>query len=87
VYEVPPEGDSGIYSVVVDGRPIDGWSSDNLDALVGRSGDFRGLLSGRQGVLCWRFLHLNPIDYKESLLITAGGNRVGPRLVLYYSNE
>jgi hypothetical protein len=87
VYEVPPEGDSGIYSLVVDGRPVDGWSCDSLDALVGRSGDFRTLLSGRQGVLCWRFFHLNPIDYRESLVITMGGNRLGARLVWYYSND
>jgi hypothetical protein len=85
VCELPSEGDGGIFSLIVDGRPVDGWSADTLDALLGRSGDFRGLLSGRQGVLCWKFLHLNPIDFKESLLVTSGSDRVGARLVWYYA--
>lgn len=85
VYEVPPQGDGGIFSVLVDGRPVEGWACDAVDGWTGRTGNFRGLLSGREGPLCWRFFHLTPIDFRESLVITSGSEAVGPRLVFYYS--
>ncbi|MCS7237345.1 MAG: DUF1080 domain-containing protein [Thermoguttaceae bacterium] len=85
VYEVPIQGDGGIFSVLADGRPIDGWACDSVDGWVGRAGNFRALLSGREGPLCWRFFHLSPIQFRESLLVTSGNDLVGPRLVLYYS--
>ncbi len=87
VYEVPPQGDSGVFSVIVDNRPVEGWGCDTLDGWVGRSGNFRALLSGREGTLCWKFFHLNPIEFKESLLVTAGSQAVGARFVLFYSSK
>jgi hypothetical protein len=84
VYQVPPGEPMGIDSMLVDGRPIGGWSSATLDPFLGEAGDFRKHLSGRQGVLCWRHLLLAPVDFRESLVLTNGGNRVGGRLALFY---
>lgn len=84
VYQVPQGDPTGIASLLVDGRPLDGWSAASLDALLGGSGDFRKHLSGRKGVLCWRYLMLAPVGFRESLVLTDGGNRVGERLTLFY---
>ncbi len=85
VYQLPEGEDGGVQSLILDGRPVPGWSSDTWEGFLGRSGDFRALLSGRQGLLCWRFFHLNPLDYRQSLVLTTGGDRVGDRLILYYA--
>lgn len=85
VYEVPVQGDAGIFSVIVDQRPVDGWACDTLEAVLGRSGNFRGLLSGREGPLCWRFFHLSPLEWRESVVVSGGSDQVGARLVWYYA--
>ncbi|MFH1919478.1 MAG: family 16 glycoside hydrolase, partial [Planctomycetota bacterium] len=84
VYQVPEGEPAGIDTLLVDGRPIGDWSAPTLDPFLGESGDFRKHLSGRQGVLCWRHLLLAPVDFRESLVLKNGGNRVGERLVLFY---
>ena len=84
VYQLP-EGDlEGIDTLLVDGRPQSGWSAGTLDPFLGDAGDFRKHLSGRQGVLSWRYLLLAPVDFQKSLVLKTGGNRVGERLVLFY---
>ncbi len=84
VYQLPEGDPAGIHSLLIDGRPVDGWSAATLDPLLGDSGEFRKHLSGRQGVLCWRYLLLAPVGFQQSLVLTCGGNRVGERLALFY---
>ena len=52
--------------------------------LLGDSGDFCKHLSGRQGVLAWRYLLLAPVDFKKSLALKNGGSEVGERLAWFY---
>ncbi len=84
VYQLPESGDSGIAALKVDGRPQSGWSADTLDSFLGTQGDFRKQLSGRQGVLCWRYLLLAPVEFRQSLVLKAGSRSVGDRLILFY---
>jgi hypothetical protein len=84
VYQLPEGEPLGIDSCLIDGRPQSGWSAATLNPFLGDEGDFRKQLSGRQGVLCWCYLLLAPVDFQESLVLTGGGNRVGERLALFY---
>jgi hypothetical protein len=86
VYEEPKGSKTAVESLVADGRAVDGWKSTTLDALVGRSGDFRTCLSGRRGPLAWRYLLLEPVDFRESFRVTAAGSRLGNRLAIFYSD-
>jgi hypothetical protein len=80
-----PEGDPpGIDSLLVDGRTVNGWSTESLDPLRGQSGEFRKQLRGRQGALAWRYTLSAPASFQESLVLKDGGNRVGERLALFY---
>jgi len=87
VYQLPEGDPAGIASLLVDGRPVEGWSAPNLDAFLGGGGDFRKQLSGRQGVLCWRYLMLAPVNFRKSLVLKSGANKVGPRLALFYLKQ
>jgi len=82
VCQVPPNEPTRIVQLAVDGRPVEGWTADSLDAFLGRGGDFRAALSGRHAGLCWRYLLLAPVDFQQSLVLKA--NNVGDRLALYY---
>jgi len=84
VYQLPEGEPAGIDTLLVDGRPVGGWSAATLTPFLGDVGDFRKHLSGRQGVLSWQYLLLAPVDFQESLVLKTGGNRVGERLVLFY---
>ena len=87
VYQ-PPEGDpTPLATMLVDGRPVEGWSAASLDAFLGLSGEFRRQLSGRQGALCWRYLLLAPVDFQKSLVLKHAGHQVGERLALFYVNR
>ncbi len=87
VYQEPEGEQTGIAQLAVDGKPADGWPADDLDAFLGRSGDFRAALSGRTGGLCWRYLLLAPVEFQESLVLKTNANKVGDRLVLFYLKE
>ena len=76
-----------IASLLVDGRPVDGWSAVSLDSILGGTGDFRGLLSGRQGALCWRYLMLAPVGFRKSVVLTTRVGGLGERLALFYLDE
>jgi hypothetical protein len=84
VYESPGDELAGLNTLRIDGRPIPGWSAATLDPFLGQQGDFRKQLSGRQGVLSWRYLLLAPVDFRKSIVLKNAGNRVGERLVLFY---
>jgi hypothetical protein len=84
VYQTPEGEPLGIDSLVVDGRPVSGWSTESLDPFLGQNGDFRKQLSGRQGPLAWRYMLLAPVSFQESLVLKNGGSRVGERLALFY---
>ena len=84
VYQQPGDEPDGINTLAVDGRPVGGWSAPSLDPFLGGTGDFRKHLSGRQGVLAWRYLLLAPVDFKKSLALKNGGSEVGERLAWFY---
>jgi hypothetical protein len=84
VYQRPGDEPDGVNTLLVDGRPVSGWSAATLDPFLGGAGDFRKQLSGRQGVLQWRYLLLAPVEFQKSLVVKAGANRVGERLVWFY---
>jgi hypothetical protein len=84
VYQSPGDEEAGLDTLLIDGRPIPGWSAATLDPFLGEEGDFRKQLSGRQGVLSWRYLLLAPVDFQKSLVLKNAGNRVGERLALFY---
>lgn len=87
VYEEPKGSKTAVESLLADGRTIDGWKAPTLDALVGRSGDFRSCLSGRRGAVVWRYLLLEPVDFQESFQLTAGGPKLGSRLAIFYADK
>jgi hypothetical protein len=84
VYQPPPGDPTPLATMLIDGRPVEGWSAPNLDAFLGLSGEFRRQLSGRQGPLCWRYLLLAPVDFQKSIVLKHAGNQVGERLALFY---
>lgn len=84
VYQMPEGDPQGIDTLLVDGRPQSGWSAATLDPFLGDGADFRKHLSGREGVLAWRYMLLAPVEFQKSLVVKSGGNRVGERLVLFY---
>jgi len=89
VYQRPEPKDGAasepsIEKLVVDGREVPGWSAESLDLLLGRDGDFRASLSGRNEGLCWRYFLLAPVDFEKSLVLVAKEKRLGNRLALFY---
>jgi hypothetical protein len=84
VYQRPDDQPTALRTLLVDGRPVSGWSAPTLDPFLGASGEFRKHLSGRQGVLAWRYMLLAPVDFRKSLVLTTDGNRVGERLAWFY---
>jgi len=87
VCQLPDEEPGGIASLLIDGRPVGGWSAETLEPFLGGAGDFRKHLSGREGVLCWRYLLLAPVSFQKSIVLTTGSDRVGDRLALFYLNK
>lgn len=84
VCEPPKDASLQIDSLSVDGRAVGAWSGWSLDTLLGRSGDFRSSLSGRHGPLAWRFLLVDPVDFRQSLELTPRGPAPGARLAVFY---
>jgi hypothetical protein len=76
-----------VESLVVDGVPVDGWAAPSLDLFLGRPGDFRSCLSGRNGSLTWRYMLLAPVEFRKSLVLKATGDMTCDRLVLYYAEK
>jgi len=74
-----------IESLAVDGQTVESWSGWSLDTFLGRSGDFRSCLSGHHGPLAWRYLLADPVDFQQSLDLTAAGTKLGNRLAIYYA--
>ncbi|NLE38078.1 MAG: DUF2961 domain-containing protein, partial [Pirellulaceae bacterium] len=75
-----------VADLFVDGRPVDGWHGTSLSQFLGREGDdYRTNLSGYQAGLAWRYLLLAPVDFRESLELTADTKKLPERLILYYS--
>jgi hypothetical protein len=87
VYQPPDDQPTPVATMLIDGRPVDGWSAPSLDAFLGAGGDFRRHLSGRQGVLCWRYLMLAPVDFQKSLVLKTAAGQVGERLALFYLHK
>jgi hypothetical protein len=86
VHEEPDRGTTGIASLTLDGKAAPGGADASLRLFLGQSGeDFRTCLSGRHGRLWWRYLLLEPVEWRESFVLKAEGNRLGDRLILYYA--
>ncbi len=87
VYDEPEDATTGIASLVIDGREQDGWAMDDLDPLWGRPGegqDYYSALGGCQNRLGWRYLVMEPMSFGRSIKLEATGDKLGPRLALFY---
>jgi hypothetical protein len=82
-----------IESLIIDGAVQDGWRAGSMAGFFGLGGvegdgidgDVRHVLSGRVDGLAWRYLLLAPVEFGESLTLTApAGQAVGNRLALFY---
>jgi hypothetical protein len=51
----------------------------------GAAGGFHPRLSGRRGTLCWRYLMLDPVDFRESLVLKTNAQKLGPSVAIYYA--
>jgi hypothetical protein len=76
-----------IDALTIDGRAAEGWRAASGDGFLGPVRDFRSAMSGRHGPLAWRYLMLDPVDFRQSLVVTAAGEKLGDRLVLYYGRQ
>lgn len=86
VYREAQGGKTGIDSFQVDGAERPEWRWATLDPLWGAGGpEFRTALTGRRGDLAWSYMLLAPVDFGQSLKVTAQAKRLGDRLVLYYA--
>lgn len=79
---------AGIESLVIDGRPRDGWHSPDWRTILGIEPgvtDERHSLTGRYGGFQWRFFLLAPPEFRKSLELRAtDGPQLGNRLALFY---
>ena len=86
VYEQPDGKTTGIGSLTVDGHARPGWNAPDLDPFLGfLPPDTRQADSGRNGSLAWRYLILECVDFRESMVLKATDKRLGSRLVWYYA--
>ena len=76
-------GENDTLSLQVDGATADGYSDVPADLFLGKHGEYRGVLSGRDGSLAWRYLLLAPVDFEKSLALKVKGEKAGRKLVLY----
>ena len=86
VYEQREEVPLSLDTLLVDGKPVEGWPAASLDSFVGGHGEFRGPSSGRSHGLFWRFLLVDPVDFQSSLLLKADRAPLGDRLTLFYES-
>jgi hypothetical protein len=86
VYEQPEGKPTGIDSLAVDGQLRPGWNAPDLDPFLGfLPPSTRQADSGRNGSLAWRYLVLECVDFRESMVFKATDKKVGSRLVWYYA--
>jgi hypothetical protein len=85
VCQQPDGSPTAIDALTIDGRAAEGWRAASGDGFFGPMRDFRSTMSGRRGPLAWRYLMLDPVDFRQSLVLTATGETLGDRLVLYYA--
>ena len=84
VYQQPEGTTTSLESLTVDGQAVEGWAAPNTDLFFGGPGDYRLCLSGRVDHFAWRYLVLAPVDFQKSLVLKAGGSKLGERLTLVY---
>jgi hypothetical protein len=76
-------------SLIVDGQPLAGWTTNALGDIFnipGGAKEFFGGLNGRSGNLAWRHLLLEPVDFSRSLQFKMGeGEGLPDRLGLFYA--
>jgi len=87
VCEEPKGGRLAIDALDVDGKPAEGWNSLDADLLLGQGGEFRSSLSGRLRGLWWRYLLMEPVDFRQSLVLKCSGSSAAGRLALWYQPE
>ena len=76
-------GQNDSLSLQIDGTAADSWSDVPADLFLGKQGEYRGMLSGRDGPLAWRYMLLAPVDFEKSLVLDVKGEKPGRKLVLY----
>lgn len=91
VAELRAAPDGGLRSVVVDGRQQEDWACDSLDEFwgvtAGEAFPSRSL-GGRDAALAWRYLLSAPVEFRQSLVLSAGnGAAIGGRLALAYARH
>jgi len=87
VCEQESDSPPAIDSLDVDGRPAEGWRSLDAGLLLGQGGDFRTSLSGRHRGLWWRYLLLEPVDFRQSLVLKCSSFPAAARLGLWYQPQ
>lgn len=79
---------AGIDSLVIDGKPRDGWQSPDWRTFLGiepKATDERHSLSGRHGGFQWRFFLLAPPEFHTTLELRAtDGPPLYNRLAMFY---
>ncbi len=78
------DAEPGIAQLCVDGQAQDGWAAANFDLLLGRPGKFQASLSGRTEGMAWRYFRLAPVEFRNSLELTAAADPPGGRLAMFY---
>ncbi len=78
------DAEPGIAQLRVDDQAQDGWAAAKLDLLLGRPGAFQATLSGRTEGMAWRYFWLAPVEFHNSLELTAATEPLGGRLALFY---
>jgi hypothetical protein len=81
----------GIDSLVIGGKPCDGWHSPDWRTILGIEPGVtneRHSLTGRYGGFQWRFFLLAPPEFQKSLELRAtDGRPLGNRLALFYKTS
>ncbi|MCR4415353.1 MAG: DUF1080 domain-containing protein, partial [Thermoguttaceae bacterium] len=75
---------AGPGALVLDGKPVAGWTFGSFDRLFGPSGDFRSCDAGRRGALAWRYFLLDAVDFERSFALQSDTAFSGDRLVIFY---
>ncbi len=78
-----------VESLEIDGNSPEGWQPVVLSEWLsypGQTEDFRGVLSGRQENLAWRYFLLGPVDFEKGIVARVSpDSRPGKGLALFYT--
>ena len=88
VYEQSEGSLPGLAAIVRDGKTDETVAADNLNLLLGQSGEkSRAALGGRNGGLVWRYWQSAPLDVDAGLILKAKAEKLGNRLMWFYEKR